>query len=45
MKKFFYSILVLKIILLFISCTLSEKNEIPYSQMFEENPVTISWQQ
>lgn len=45
MKKFFYSILVLKIILLFISCSLSEKNEIPYSQMFEENPVTISWQQ
>ncbi len=45
MKKFFYSILVLKTILLFISCNLSEKNEIPYSQIFQENPLTISWQQ
>lgn len=43
MKKLF---LLMFVTTLLISCNqVSDENEIPYSQMFEENPVTISWQQ
>lgn len=45
MKKFFYSILGLIAFFLCFSCALSEKNEIPYAEIFQENPVTINWEQ